>query len=226
MIDTSKNILSLIEEIESELEKFYQFSLSYSAKDFILSKCDLKRICGDAITKNSEWNAAGSVWYLPTQNKEEAFIALHISDIVCEELNNLDPLKALTSENLSSFWILAEEISHFHLIINRGNKNRSVSMAELEWQGEVDKFLLSAAFLQKQYGDPHMAPLLQKLIFETKIVSQNIELYNYATKMTRQLLEKNHRENPRLEKDIYSIAEFIRQFYLCSHSEKHSLLSA
>lgn len=226
MIEKGNKLLSLIEEIENELEKFYQFPLSYSAKDFIVSKSDLKRICGDAITNNSEWNSAGSVWYLPTQNNEEAFIALHVSDVVWDELNSLDPRKALTSNNLSSFCILAEEISHFHLIINRGCQNRSVHKAELEWQGEVDKFLLSAAFLQKQCGNPHMAPLLQKLIFEAQIVSENIELYNYATKMTRQLFQKFQRENPEFEKNIYTIAEFIRQFYLCSHGEKHALLAA
>jgi hypothetical protein len=66
--------------------------------------------------------------------------------------------------------------------MSRLTQGKAVSKLEIEWQGEVDKVLISAAFLNLQEKDPHLRQLCS-LVYEsgTYIETEDIDRYREAT---------------------------------------------
>lgn len=183
------NILSkTVSEIEQQLASFYGFALRVSASDHLVTKKDLLASLGPTVATQPEWQARAGVWLLSGDeaSKDDFFIGIHIGDEIAESLAIADPRQGLDNSNLDAFCVVIEEISHFHLIVNRAIADRQVSKLELEYQGEIDKLLVCAMTLSQQAGDPHLLPLARLLYDQAIICSSNTTLYWEATKHAAQ----------------------------------------
>lgn len=214
-------ISGIIEEVEIAISEIYQIQPKFSAKNFLINRQQLEDVFGDSIKNNAHWNARGSVWLSET---DESFIGVFIDKQTIELLSASDPRIELSNRNLDAFCILVEELSHFHLIIHRGSRNRSINHAELEWQGEVDKLLVSGIFLQDQSGDPHIRHLSKIVYSDSEITTNaNPHIYEYATKMADKLWSHALMSQPEISRNIRLISKSFKEFYRSSHSEKHSI---
>jgi hypothetical protein len=110
-----------------------------------------------------------------------------------------NPFRKLDAHNISSFFVLIEEISHFHLIANRASSQKNVSLLELEWQGEMDKVLLSAKVLLEQTGRANFHQLVQLTCVHSETISQDTRLYDeashYAAAYWYRMLQQMHNLN-------------------------------
>ncbi len=170
----SSSFKDTLQGIEEELASVYGFLIEVSARDCLVDS-DI------AIATAGENRAALLLRQSP--NQEEVQLGLYFRPELMATLESLDPFKKLDSENLDAFCVAVEEVSHFHLVSNRAQINQGVSLVELEWQGEIDKWLLAVSILQKQTGNPHL-PQLTRLIFDGSIC--------YTTR-DQQLYEDAHR---------------------------------
>jgi len=97
---------------------------------------------------------------------------------------NSPPQNNLTDHNINTLCVIIEEISHFHLLLNRFQKHLPVSQLELEWQAEMDKLIVTSEFLFIQYQSPYLLPLI-RLIYDHSIIYYKEEKSRYweATKL-------------------------------------------
>jgi len=175
-------ITNLIDQLEAEIRSFYSVSTGeVNAVDHLLSfeqAVEMK--------KNLNPNTSAVIAQKSMVN-EELFIGIYLSPDIMESLASHSPMQLLNNQNLNSYTVLVEELSHFHLIIHRSLNQNPISQLELEWQGEVDKLLFSAIRLREQCGEAHYLHLARKLYDEAKIISENTERYWDATRYAARL---------------------------------------
>jgi len=177
------NIVQLVDRVERELAEFYAFAPAARASGHLVTKAELHRSLGDPVKEKPEWHARAGVWLSEPSHDEDVFIGLHLDDALKAQLESHDPTVALDAANLDAFCVLVEEVSHFHLILNRALATHPVTRLELEWQGEVDKLVVASRTLERQSGDPHVLPLARALYDLSSIDAHaDAELYWQATK--------------------------------------------
>jgi len=170
------NFAAIVRAVERRMASFYGFIPQASAVDHLLNEDQLAEALG------AQSLPIGRASVFINNNDDELFIGVHFSAPVVQGLIERDPTSLLDDRNLDGFCLLVEEISHFHLLLNRAAAGRKVSKLELEGQGEVDKLLLAALFLERQCGDLHLLPLARRLYDGALIVADDQELYWQATR--------------------------------------------
>jgi hypothetical protein len=184
-------LTEVVGRIERELAEFYGFAPAASASAHLLSRAELVASCGHEAEALPETRGRGGVFLLePTASDAapervgdgELFIGIHLADDVRRCLEERDPLARLDDANLDAYCVAIEEISHFHLILNRALDQRPVTKLELECQGEIDKLLVCAFTCHVQHGSPHLVPLARRLFDTAVITAQDVALYAEATK--------------------------------------------
>ena len=221
--DKKTFLRSLVSEIESELGAYYGFSQHSNVADHIIERDEVRFFLGDDAKKLKEWEARAAVWL--AEQPDELFIGMHIKDELLDTLSNNDPRRGLNDSNLDAFTIVVEEVSHFHMILNRAASERQVNRTELETQGEIDKLLLSALYLQRQHGDPHILHLARKLFDQALIIADDYETYWQATKhAARFWFHIGHTEKQLTP----AVRNTLQQKYQASWHEKysHTIVSA
>jgi hypothetical protein len=173
----------LVFHIEALLAEYYRFSPVVSATSFMLDDAALSSFSGSENLNSEDFSPErGSVVVVDDGEDTGVFIGLHIADRVVASLEHSNPLNSLDGENLDKFCLLVEELSHFHLILNRMSEKKSVTRLELEWQAEVDKLLISSIILKKQNGFSNHNQLALALFEHAITTSSKKQLYEMATR--------------------------------------------
>lgn len=211
------SVTRIIDYVEHRLAAFYGFALLARASDHLATKAELAASLGRGVESLPEFKARAGVFLKEPGDSGELFIGVHYDDDVLARLDRNDPLARLDDRNLDAFCVLIEELSHFHLILNRMERNQGVSKLELEWQGEVDKLLVSAVTLEAQAGDLHLSPLARRLFDHARITGEDQELYWQAHRQAARLwfavAQRAEGLTPRLR-------EILRQSYHAPWAEK------
>ncbi|HET9238758.1 MAG TPA: hypothetical protein VFO10_15970 [Oligoflexus sp.] len=163
----------MIQRIEDELAASYGFPIAVSASSCLTQSAEAAAVA-------SENRAALILRTDPVQDELE--VGLYFKPDLMATIEQQNPLQRLDSHNLDAFCVAVEEVSHFHLVINRVQAGQGVSLLELEWQGEVDKLLIAGRVLEQQTGDPHL-PQLTRMIFD----------HSYCYTSQQDLYEEAHR---------------------------------
>ncbi len=178
-----KTMEDLVSHIETLLAEYYRFSPIVSATSFMLNDAALSSFSGSENLNSEDFSPErGSVVVVDEGEKDGVFIGLHIADSVVVGLENANPLNSLDGENLDKFCLLVEELSHFHLILNRMSEKKTVTRLELEWQAEIDKLLISSIILKRQNGFSNQNQLAIALFEQAITTSSKKELYDTATR--------------------------------------------
>lgn len=175
---TAAAFATIVATVERELAEVYAFTPKANAIDHLVDRPTLHMTLGDDAKTKPEWDARGGVWI--AGGAEDLFIGIHIDGVVSAHLAAHDPLARLANHNLDAFCVVVEEVSHFHMILNR--VGRGVSKLELECQGELDKLLVAARLLERQCGRPHLTALARLLFDHAQVVAEDASLYEAATR--------------------------------------------
>lgn len=165
------SIAPIVYYIENELFRFYNLESSISAIDFITTNQQIYQDLG-IVTENIP--STGEVFLLNDDKlSEELNLCIYFNKDILDRLKYLNPLKQLTMNNLNDLWIVTEELSHFHLIIQRYQKKSSTTKIELEWQAEIDKIIIPSTLLLKQNGFNQIQDLFLLSSLYTKFISKD-----------------------------------------------------
>jgi hypothetical protein len=151
----------IVSAVEQDIADFYGFAPQHRAIDHLIPE-DLIAPLTQPTADASPDRAA--VYF--AESEESFEIGIHFDTEIREKLTTEDPAYSLSNANLDAFCVLVEELSHFHMLINRLDSRRQVSLLQLELQAEIDKLLFSGLYLERLCGHPHVAALFH-LIFGT-----------------------------------------------------------
>jgi hypothetical protein len=218
----------LFTTIEQFLATYYGFDPVVTVDNHIVSDDQLQELLPNP--SNIPNFRAKLVMVEPRDPQGDLFVGIHFAKPILHKLGTHDPLVALCGHNLDAFCTVVEEISHLHTVANRAHTDRSVSRLELEFQGEIDKMLAAAAFLEAQAGDPHLGPLAQALFGDSEFSPDAIQVgqcYLDANKTAASFWYQfmntlAHRDNPSvLNRDLRTR---LRNLYRMNWSEKYSCI--
>ncbi len=177
---------ALIEAVEERLAALYRFTLPMSASGFLMPAEQL-------VAQNGAKPPRAAVFL--TQKDDELEIGLYLEEALQAILTRHDPKVELNEHNLDAYCALIEELSHFHLLLQRAADGRSVSQLELEWQGEVDKLLLSGLLMSEQRQVPCFRLLHHRIFEQAQLTAPEPhyeEAAHYAAKYWHRLLPHTH----------------------------------
>lgn len=146
-MDPNSKCLNVCLAIERLLSEFYKFDLTASCVNHFTSREELISALGSSIKGLSEWNSRAAVW-TNCWDESEFFIGIHVDHAIWDVFEKTNPFDALEDTNIDAFCVLVEELSHFHMILNRIVNHKQISRLELEWHGEIDKFIITNLWLR------------------------------------------------------------------------------
>ena len=182
---TTNRLKTLIQSVESRLARYYGFEPSTSAADHLMPQSELNQHVQDRDNTDMGNQQQGSVAITQCEVSSDVFLGIAFAPKILDDISLRDPAIELSTKNINAACVIIEEVSHFHLLVNRAQKNQHVSQLELEWQGEIDKLLVCAQFLQDQCGDAHMLPLARQIYDLSEIYCRNPDLTNRYWEATR-----------------------------------------
>ncbi|MGE0173880.1 MAG: hypothetical protein AB7T49_13880 [Oligoflexales bacterium] len=210
----------LLNEVETLLSNFYGFDILSPAKDHLIQADELEEASGQTNTLLTPDANRASV-LISNPSEHELYIGIFLANEILEELRQSCPITRLSESNLDSFCVLIEELSHFHLILNRAVLKQQVSQIELEWQAEIDKVLVCSSLIAYQQGRSNLPLVQQKLFSEAKYLSEQShypEANHLAAALWKKLsLHINEQDNPIESQNIRKV---LRALYRMPWQEK------
>jgi hypothetical protein len=198
-------LAEVVGDVERRLSDFYGFAPTAPAALHVLSSAELGQSLAarDAAASMPEAEGRAGVFVTsPSTADDDLFIGIHFDDSISARLAADGPLVRLSDANLDAYCVVVEEVSHFHLILNRALAARTVSRLELEWQGEIDKLLLAATLLSEQAGHCHLEPLARRLFDEATITAVDAPHYWEATRLAARFWRSATRQTSRVTSEL------------------------
>ncbi|HUO66397.1 MAG TPA: hypothetical protein VMV37_02625, partial [Gammaproteobacteria bacterium] len=125
------------------LRDFYALDLEYEVDDFVTTDTDLARAL-DAGGRELDEKL------LIAETDGEADVSLYLDPGVLERLTRSDPFERLDAQNIEDFWTMFEGVSHFTYYAWNAQREKRVTVLEMELQAEVDKYVATALLLLRQ----------------------------------------------------------------------------
>lgn len=206
-----------LSNMQSNIADLYETPIDFSVEDFLIT--DLARIGG--LRDAQEVASDEMLFVLETHDGMD--ISLFLDENVVNRLNDCDPEKPLGFKELSNYLMALEGVSHFQYLIWNAERQKSVTLFELELQAEVDKYILASMILAKQ-GNGNIPKDLYGYLFDAarfrselkpNVASRYRDANHYAGKYCRTL--KSEFPDQHRQKDF--ITE-VRRFYRLPQNEK------
>ena len=125
-------------------------------------------------------------------------LSLYVDAAVWQRLQRQCPLRELDARNLADFCTALEGVSHFHYVVWNADRSRSVSLLDLELQGEVDKYAGALQLILEQRDGVFPRELFGQLFDAAGFLPQLTaierrryeEAHRYAARFCRRLEER------------------------------------
>ena len=147
------------------LRDLYALDLEYEVDDFVTTDTELARAL-DAGGRELDEKL------LIAESDGEAGVSLYLDHEVLERLAQSNPLDRLDADNIEDFWTVFEGVSHFTYYAWNAQREKSVTMLEMELQAEVDKYVATALLLLRQGQRPRG---LHHWLFEMPRLDERLE---------------------------------------------------
>lgn len=208
----------LLNKLQGELEAIYAIELQHRVHDFVIDDPQLA-----SLLDNSPNARELPEKLLIHQDGENIDIALYLDSALIKRLEKNDPTEQLHDENIHDFWMALEGISHFLYFTWNVEYERQVSLLELELQAEVDKFILAALLIEKQF-DGYIPQglhyhLFQNTAFDGRLTQQELTRYRDANYFAGKFCM--HIKNRFLKhRNFGPLMNELRRFYRLNHHNK------
>ena len=126
----------MLAALQQQLSDIYHLGRAYDVRDYMITDPILAKALGqDAMLGDSEETL------LVSQDEEGLSLSLFLDADLLGRLESGKPLDKLRTELLDDLWKVLEGISHFNCVVWKATQDRTVSLLELELQGEIDKYV-------------------------------------------------------------------------------------
>ena len=208
----------MLSRLQGHLASIYQADPGYDVSDFLITDPLIAANLGKgSLLSNTEETV------LVQEDEDELALSVFLDDEILSRLNDTDPLRKLCVTDLNDLWTVLEGISHFNYIVWSAQKNRKISLLELEMQAEVDKFI-STLMMALHQEDTELADkmhgwLFDDIHFNADLNHDQRERYttanNYAARFCHGFRQRFQRDN---QQGLHE----LRRFYRLSQHEKIS----
>lgn len=208
----------MLAELQQQLSDIYQVDREHDVCDYLITDPRLANVLSqDAMLSNTDETL------LVSQDRDGLALSLFLDAGMLERLETANPLDCLRAELLDDFWKVLEGISHFNCVAWKAAQDRTVTLLELELQGEIDKFV-SAMLLAIGQSDNELLNgihgwLFDNIRFHEDLDDEQIDRYraanDYAARFCHRLREQL------VANDQLALVE-LREFYRLQLGDKIS----
>lgn len=208
----------MLSALQRQLSDIYQVGRAHDVRDYLITDPTLAGIIGqDAMLTNTEETL------LVSQDDEGLAVSLFLDGDMLDRLESANPLNRLRAESLDDLWKVLEGISHFNCVVWKAAQDRTVSLLELELQGEIDKFvstmLLATAQADEELLNSLHGCLFDNVSFHDELDGEQLHRYRSANDYAARFC---HGLRQQLIDDNQLALSELRQFYRLQLCEKIS----
>jgi hypothetical protein len=208
----------MLAELQQQLSDIYRVGRHYDVRDYVITDPALAKYLGqDAILTNTDETL------LVSQDDDGLALSLFLDGDMLERVESTNPLACLQAESLDDLWKVLEGISHFNCVVWKAEQDRTVTLLELELQGEIDKFV-STMLLANEQADAGLLNgmhswLFDNVRFNEGLDAEQLKRYQSANDYAGRYC---HRLRQQLIDDESLVLPELRQFYRLQLSDKIS----
>jgi hypothetical protein len=208
----------MLSELQRRLSDIYQVGRHYDVRDYVITDPALARYLGQgAMLTNTEETL------LVSQDEEGLALSLFLDGEMLGRLEAANPLGRLRAELLDDLWKVLEGISHFNYVVWKATEERTVSLLELELQGEIDKYvttmLLALGQSDTELLNGMHGRLFDNVRFHGELDEEQFHRYRSANDYAARFC---HRLREQLIADDRLALSELRQFYRLQFADKIS----
>ena len=160
----------MLAELHQQLSTLYRVDAAHDIRDYLVTDPLLARLLSQgAMATNTEETL------LVAEDDDGVAMSLFLDAGMLERLESDSPLDRLHVDHLDDFWKVLEGISHFNCMSWKAMRERSVSLLELELQGEIDKFL-SALLIAADQDNDVLQKDLHGWLFEATRLREDLDV--------------------------------------------------
>lgn len=208
----------MLAELQQQLSDIYQVDSAHDVRDFLITDPTLAKCIGqDAMLSNTDETL------LVAEDDQGLALSLFLDGDMLARLEAANPFDRLQSGLLDDLWKVLEGVSHFSCVTWKAAQDRTVTLLELELQGEIDKFVTTALLALAQ-ADAELLNglhgwLFDEVRFHDELDEEQLDRYraanDYAARFCHRIREQL------LQNEIAAFAE-LRQFYRLQAGDKIS----
>ncbi len=212
----------MLAELQRQLSEIYQVGRDYDVRDYVITDRVLAQILGgDAVLTNSDETL------LVAQDEKGLALSLYLDREMISRLEAANPFDRLRADLLDDLWKVLEGISHFNYVVWKATQDRTVTLLELELQGEIDKFvatmLLALGQSRTELLNSMHGWLFENVRYQAELDSEQQRRYRSANDYAARFC---HRLRTKLLADDQSALRELRQFYRLQLADKISHIHA
>lgn len=159
----------MLAELHQQLSTLYRVEASHDIRDYLVTDPVLAQVLSQGAMATSTEETL-----LVSEDDDGVAMSLYLDAGMLERLESDSPLDRLHVHHLDDFWKVLEGISHFNCMAWKATRERSVSLLELELQGEIDKFL-SAMLLATDQDNDALQKDLHGWLFEATRLKDDLD---------------------------------------------------
>ncbi len=208
----------MLAALQQQLSDIYHLGQAHDVRDYMITDRTLAMALGqDAMLGDSDETL------LVAQDEEGLSVSLFLDADMLGRLESGRPLDKLRTELLDDLWKVLEGISHFNCVVWKATQDRSVSLLELELQGEIDKYV-GTMLLALEQADTHLLNslhgwLFDKVRYHDELNDEQLDRYrsanDYAARFCHGLQQQLINDDP------LAISQ-LRHFYRLQFADKIS----
>ena len=208
----SVTITEIAGRVQKQLQSIYEIESGADVGEFLVTDPE--------VVSNLEAGQPGTrdiqEKLLVREGGEELGLALYIDPQVGERLTGADPTARLHGENLGDYLVLLEGVSHFVYLTWNAQRERPVTLLELELQAEVDKYVSCLFRLSLQDGGRVPRRLKQVLFddvsYDEQLDGEGLERYETANRVAMKYCA-GLEERFLLRRRTREMIDDVRRFY-------------
>jgi hypothetical protein len=208
----------MLGRLQRQLTDTYQAPVDHDVRDYLITDPRLARfLAGESVLASSGESL------LVSEDEDGLALSLYLEQEILHRLESFDPAKRLHEAQLDDLCKVIEGVSHFNYVVWRAQKDRSMTLLELELQAEVDKYV-STMQMALEHGDHDMMHGLHRRLFDNyrlrdDLEQDQVERYRAASEYAARFCRRLRRRL--LQSGDGAHAE-LRSFYRMSLNEKIS----
>ena len=160
---------------------------------------------------------------LVSQDDDGIALSLFLDGDMLERVESTNPLARLHAESLDDLWKVLEGVSHFNCVVWKAAQDRTVTLLELELQGEIDKFV-STMLLAIEQADIELLNGIHGWLFDNVRYHDGLDdeqLHRYRS-ANNYAARYCHRLRQQLIDNASFVLSELRKFYRMQLSDKIS----
>jgi hypothetical protein len=183
----------MLEVLQQQLSDIYHLGRVCDVRDYLITDPTMAQALGQGrVLGDSEETL------LMLQDGDELSLSLFLDAELLDRLRSGNPLDALRADMLDDLWKVFEGLSHFNCVVWKATQDRTVTLLELELQGEIDKYV-GTMLLAMNQSDTSLLHKLHGWLFENirfhdELDSEQRERYrsanDYAARFCHGLKQK------------------------------------